>query len=44
LIQEQKQLDLEDDEAGKADNPEGLFQMTADDFPEEKPCTSDEQK
>ena len=36
-------MDLED-EAWQADNPEGLFQMTADDFPEEKPCTSDEQK
>jgi len=36
-------LDLED-EAWQADNLEGLFQMTADDFLEEKPCTSDEQK
>jgi len=25
------------DEAWQADNPEGLFQMTADDFPEESP-------
>ncbi|KIJ53049.1 hypothetical protein M422DRAFT_243021 [Sphaerobolus stellatus SS14] len=43
VLQEQNKLDLED-EAWQADNPEELFQMTADDFPDEKPCTSDEQK